>query len=341
MKRNLKIAVTGGCGYIGSHTLVDLLENGYDVFSIDSLENASEEVLDGIESITGKRVKNYRLDLSQPNALEALLQSEGEVAGIIHFAALKAVGESVEQPWRYYHNNLNAMLNVLKWMEIASIPNLIFSSSCTVYGEDCALPVSENQAFGKTNSPYGKTKQVGEWMMQDICAKLPIKGISLRYFNPAGAHESGLIGEAPFNPALNLVPVITETAIGKRNSMTVFGNDYPTPDGSCIRDYVHIMDLAHAHTQAIAYITEGRMHEFFEAFNIGIGKGLSVLEMIRAFEKVSGQNLPYQLGPRRAGDTAEIYADPSKANQKLQWYPKRGIEEIMYTAWEWEKKRHQ
>ncbi|MBK8954892.1 MAG: UDP-glucose 4-epimerase GalE [Saprospiraceae bacterium] len=334
-----KIAVTGGCGYIGSHTLVDLLQNGYEVFSVDSLVNSTEVSLVGIEKITGTKIKNYKLDLADPLAWQQLLEFEKDVSGIIHFAALKAVGESVEQPLRYYDNNLNALLNVFKWMDLGSVPYLIFSSSCTVYGDRCELPVRESQAFGKTNSPYGKTKQIGEWMMEDVLAAQHKQGISLRYFNPAGAHESSWIGEAPSNPALNLVPVITETAIGKRDTMTVFGNDYPTRDGTCIRDYVHVMDLARAHTLALNYLIEGKSPVHFDAFNLGIGQGLSVLEMIEAFEKCAEQKLNYKMGSRRLGDMAEVYADAAKASALLDWKPLFGVEDIMRTAWEWEKRR--
>lgn len=339
MNRKHKIAITGGCGYIGSHTMVDLIQNGYEVFSVDSLVNSSEDALLGVERITGKKIRNYRYDLADPEIYRKLSSEEGEVTAIIHFAALKAVGESVDQPLRYYHNNVNSMLNVLRWMGNSGIPYLVFSSSCTVYGDHCELPVKESQAFGICSSPYGKSKQICEWIMMDVLKVIQKQGISLRYFNPAGAHESGYLGEAPSQPALNLVPVITETAVGKRNQMMVYGNDYPTRDGSCIRDYVHIMDLAQAHTQALEYMLENKLILDFEAFNLGIGKGLSVLEMISAFEHVSGQKLNYQIGPRRAGDMAEIYADPTKAISLLKWKPKRGVEEIMSTAWEWELKR--
>lgn len=331
-----KIAVTGGCGYIGSHTIVDLLQNGYDVICLDSLVNSREDVLKGVMQITGKEVRNYKIDLSDASSWHVLADEFQDVSGIIHFAALKAVGESVQHPLRYYDNNLNALLTVFKWMDAAKIPNLIFSSSCTVYGERCSLPVRETQEFGLTRSPYGKTKQMGEWMMMDYLFSSSKRGISLRYFNPAGAHESALIGEDPCNAALNLVPVITETAIGKRKSLTVFGNDYPTRDGSCIRDYVHIMDLARAHTLAVEYLLRDKLSGSFDAFNLGIGKGLSVLEMIHAFEKTTSQKLNYQIGPRRPGDIPEIWADTSKAENQLNWKAERGVEEIMRSAWEWE-----
>ncbi len=334
-----KIMVTGGCGYIGSHTIVDLLQRGFEVFSVDSLLNASEDVLDGIEKITGKRIVNYRIDVSEGEALKDCLAAEGPISGIIHFAALKAVAESVEMPLRYYHNNLNSLMQVLESMDSSDIPYLIFSSSCTVYGEHCPLPVDEDASFGYTASPYGKTKQMGEYIMQDVLPSIGKKGISLRYFNPAGAHPSSLIGEAPSNPALNLVPVITETAIGIRNSMMVFGTDYPTRDGSCVRDYVHVMDLARAHTMAIERLLAGRQEAAFDAFNLGIGKGLTVLEIIQAFEKVSGMKLNYRLGSRRAGDMAEIYANSDKARNILQWIPEYDVEDIMRTAWAWEKAR--
>ncbi|MBK9107219.1 MAG: UDP-glucose 4-epimerase GalE [Saprospiraceae bacterium] len=335
-----KIAVTGACGYIGSHTIVDLLQNGYDVICLDSLVNSNERVLLGVEKITRQKISNTKIDLADPLSWKFLAEEFQDISGVIHFAALKAVGESVQQPLRYYDNNLNALLNVFKWMDAVRIPNLIFSSSCTVYGDQCSLPVKETQAFGISPSPYGKTKQMGEWMMMDFLSASHKQGISLRYFNPAGAHESALIGEDPRNPALNLVPVITETAIGKRESLTVFGNDYPTRDGSCIRDYVHIMDLARAHTLALEYLLYDKMSISFDAYNLGIGQGISVLEMIHAFEETTGQKLNYQIGPRRPGDIPEIWADASKAEKQLQWKPEHGVEEIMRSAWEWERRRN-
>lgn len=340
MKRaKMKIAVTGGCGYIGSHTIVDLLNAGYDVISIDSLVNSSETAIDGIQKITGKRIINYKIDLSVENSWHELLEIEKDVQGIIHFAAFKAVGESVQHPLVYYKNNVCGLIEVLKWMDKASIPYLIYSSSCTVYGQTSELPVTETAVFGEATSPYGRTKQIGEWLLQDLFTGTTRKAISLRYFNPAGAHDSGWIGEAPTNPALNLVPVITETAIGKRSRFTVYGNDYNTPDGSCIRDYIHIMDLANAHTKALDYLIAHPNAPSYDAFNLGIGKGYSVLEMIKMFELISGLKLNYQLGPRRPGDAESIYADNSKAIKILNWTPKRNLEMILQSAWNWERHR--
>jgi UDP-glucose 4-epimerase len=334
-----KIIVTGGCGYIGSHTIVDLIQNGYDVVSVDSLINSNENVLTGIEKITGRKIKNYRVDLSLDDSWKQIAEHETNILGIIHFAALKAVGESVEKPYEYYKNNIGGLMQVMDWMKHADIPNLIFSSSCTVYGNTDELPVNENAEFKLSPSPYGKTKQMGEWIIRDVFYNSNKKAISLRYFNPAGAHESNQIGEAPHNVALNLVPVITETAIGKRKFVTVYGSDYNTPDGTCIRDYIHVMDIAHAHTLALDHLINGRQQNSFDAFNLGIEKGISVLDVISAFERVSGTKLNYTLGTRRPGDVEMIYADASKAKEILAWQPQRNIDDIMRTAWEWEKKR--
>lgn len=334
-----KIIVTGGCGYIGSHTIVDLIGHGYDVVSVDSLINSNEEVLIGIEEITGKKVKNYRIDLSIQNAWETVADKEPYIMGIIHFAALKAVGESVERPLEYYENNLGSLIQVLEWINESNISNFIFSSSCTVYGNTNELPVKETTEFKPTNSPYGRTKQMGEEIIRDYFGKSDKKAISLRYFNPAGAHESIKIGEAPFNPALNLVPVITETAIGKRESFTVFGTDYNTPDGTCIRDYIHVMDIANAHTLALQHLINRKQQASFDVFNLGMEKGLSVMEIIAAFDRVSNIKVNYKLGDRRPGDIAEIYADAHKAKELLHWLPIRNIDDIMRTAWDWEQKR--
>jgi UDP-glucose 4-epimerase len=334
-----KVLVTGGCGYIGSHTIVDLIDNGYEPISVDNLVNATEDALAGIARITGRQVQNYRVDLSDRETTLALFRQHAFV-GVIHFAALKAVGESVEQPLRYYRNNLDGLLNVVEGMAETGVTNLIFSSSCSVYGNSAELPVTEATARQEAQSPYARTKQMGEDILQDYCRVTPgFKSVLLRYFNPAGAHPSALIGEAPSNPALNLVPVITETAIGKRPSVTVFGADYPTRDGSCIRDYIHIMDLARAHTLALDYLLAGRQAANCEHFNLGIGEGVSVLEAIHAFEKTTGQQLNYQIGPRRAGDVVAIYADNKRAAERLGWQPAYGIDEIMASAWAWEQRR--
>lgn len=335
-----KILVTGGCGYIGSHTLVDLINHGFNVVSIDNLSNSDDSVLEAIYKITGKRVKNYPVDLSDKNSLIEVFKEENNIAGIIHFAALKAVGESVEKPLKYYANNLGGLIHLLEAMNQFAIHPLIFSSSCSVYGNAKELPVTENTPWQPAESPYARTKQMGEEIINDTLVAHPnLKAIFLRYFNPAGAHESALMGESPINEANNLVPVITETAIGKRSSMTVFGTDYPTRDGSCIRDYIHIMDLANAHTKALQYSLNPKHDKRKITFNLGIGEGVTVLEAIRAFEKVSGQNLNYVLGARRPGDVVAIYANNKQAASILGWQPTRNIDEIMSSAWNWEKAR--
>jgi UDP-glucose 4-epimerase len=335
-----KVLVTGGCGYIGSHTIVDLIDNGFEVISVDNLVNSSEEVLDGIEKITGVRVVNNRANLINLEATRQLFKENEDIRGIIHFAALKQVGESVFQPLRYFKNNLNSLLNIMECMKEFGVANLIFSSSCSVYGNASELPVTEDTPWQEAESPYARTKQMGEQIIRDVTHAFPeLNGVLLRYFNPAGAHESGLIGESPINEASNLVPVITETAIGKRDEMTVFGDDYPTRDGSAIRDYIHIMDLANAHTKALQYLLQERNHENCEVFNLGIGEGVSVLEAIRAFERVTGQKLNYTIGDRRPGDVVAVYADYTRAKKYLGWEPERDIEDIMRTAWEWEKRR--
>ncbi len=335
-----KILVTGGCGYIGSHTMVDLINHGFEVISIDNLVNSTEESLEGIKKITGKNVINYQIDLVDLEATRKVFKANPDISGIIHFAALKLVGESVEQPLRYFRNNLTGLLNVLTCMKEHGVLNLIFSSSCSVYGNADELPVTENTPLQEAESPYARTKQMGEHIIWDFSrANLDYNSILLRYFNPAGAHESALLGEAPSNPASNLVPVITETAIGKRQEMTVFGSDYETRDGSCIRDYIHVMDLANAHTKALQYLLEKRNESNCELFNLGIGEGVSVLEAIRAFEKASGQKLNYKIGPRRAGDVVAVYANKEKSSRLLRWKPSRDIEDIMRTAWEWERRR--
>lgn len=334
-----KILVTGGCGYIGSHTLVDLIDHGFEVISIDNLVNASDDILQGVKAITGKTVPNYPVDLCDKAATRAVFQAHPDIKGIIHFAALKYVGESVEKPLLYFRNNLDSLLNILECMLEFGVKNLIFSSSCSVYGNASELPVTENTPFQKAESPYARTKQMGEQILEDVCfQEKGINAVILRYFNPAGAHETTLIGEAA-TAATNLVPVITETAIGKRASMTVFGADYPTRDGSCVRDYIHVMDLANAHTKSIQYLLANKQESNCEIFNLGIGEGVTVLEAIQAFEAVSRQKLNYIIGPRRAGDVVAIYANNDRATQKLGWRASRNIKDIMRTAWEWEQKR--
>ncbi len=333
-----KILVTGGCGYIGSHTLVDLIDNGFDVVSADNYYNSAPSVLKGIEKITGKQVKNYAINLCDLAATKQIFQEHKDIVGIIHFAALKAVGESVEKPLLYFQNNLGSLLNILECMKEFNVKNLIFSSSCSAYGNADELPVMENTPFKEAESPYARTKQMGEHILEDFAKKYKdFNCISLRYFNPAGAHESALMGESPTNNASNLVPVITGVASGKRAKITVFGTDYDTRDGSCIRDYIHVMDLANAHTKAMQFAVGGQQAHNSEVFNLGIGAGVSVLEAIHAFEKVNDMKVNYELGPRRAGDVVAIYANYEKAAKLLGWEPKRNIDDIMKTAWEWEK----
>lgn len=340
MSAKKKVLVTGGCGYIGSHTLIDLIDNGYDVISIDNLSNSTEASLAGVKTITGVAVQNYRVDLKDLQATREVFKAHPDIEGIIHFAAYKSVGDSVSNPLGYFENNIYGLLNILRCAEEYNAPYFIFSSSCSVYGNTEALPVVESTPFQEAESPYARTKQMGEQIIRDFSKKEGnVKSVLLRYFNPAGAHESAEIGESPSNVANNLVPVITETAIGKRQGMTVFGSDYDTRDGSCIRDYIHVMDLANAHVRALNYLIEGKNSSKADVFNLGIGEGVTVLEAINAFEKVSEQKLNYELGDRRPGDVVAIYADPTNSMQQLSWKPTRSIEDIMRTAWQWEKAR--
>lgn len=335
-----KILVTGGTGYIGSHTVVDLLENGYEVVTADNYHNSRPNSLEGIKAITGQTVRHHTVDLADREATLAMFEKH-RFDGAVHFAAYKLVGESVEKPLEYYRNNLNSLLNVMEGLQSQGNSNLVFSSSCSVYGNADELPVTESTPRKPAESPYALTKQIGEDILTDYCKTVPgFKSIILRYFNPAGAHESGLIGEDPSNPPSNLVPVITGVAAGKLkfDKMTVFGTDYPTRDGSNIRDYIHVQDLARAHTLALEYVMSDKMESNIDLFNLGIGEGLSVLEVINAFEKVTGQKLNYVLGDRRAGDVVAVYADRSKATNVLGWEPERGVEEIMRTAWAWDAK---
>jgi UDP-glucose 4-epimerase len=332
----MKVLVTGGCGYIGAHTIVDLINNGFDVVSVDSNIRSSTQLLDGIEKITGKKVRNYKVDLCNLEDTNAVFHENRDIVGVIHFAALKAVGESVNEPLMYFQNNLTSLINVLKCVKEYNIPNLVFSSSCSVYGNTKDLPVVEETPLGEAQSPYARTKQIGEQIIEDYSRVNDTQSILLRYFNPVGAHPSALIGELPLGKPDNLVPVITQTAIGKIPKMTVFGTDYDTRDGSCVRDYIHVMDIANAHTKALQYLIEHRNESNCEVFNLGTGNGVTVLEAIKAFEKISGIKLNYTTGPRREGDVISIYANNSKAKEKLSWSPEIGIEDSMRTAWQWE-----
>ncbi len=331
-----KILVTGGCGYIGAHTIVDLVENGYDVVCVDNNSRSNLRLLEGAEKILGKKIKNYKVDLCNYDETYAVLQENPDITGVIHFAAYKAVGESVEKPLMYFENNLVSLMNLLKCVHEFQIPHFVFSSSCTVYGNPDKVPVTEETPPKPAESPYGYTKQMGEQIVSETVKSFSTNAILLRYFNPVGAHPSILIGELPLGKPQNLVPAITQTAIGKLPQMTVFGNDYDTRDGSCVRDFIHVSDLAHAHTLAINYLVEGKNNTRCEVFNLGTGNGVTVLEAINTFEKVSGQKLNYKIGPRRAGDVIATYANNDKARTKLGWEPQYSLDEMMDTAWKWE-----
>ncbi len=338
MKSKNTIIVTGGAGYIGSHTIIELLETtGFNVVSIDNFSNSSAKTFERIEKITGRKITNYEVDLCSKNNVEKIFEIEKNIAGVIHFAAYKSVGESVLNPYKYYHNNISSLLNVLECCLKSNIPNFIFSSSCSVYGNISQLPVKEDTPFGKAESPYAYTKQAGEEIIKDYTTAFnQLQAIALRYFNPVGAHISGLIGESPINKANNLVPIITNTAIGKIEQMTVFGNDYPTRDGTCIRDYIHVTDIAAAHIKAMMYLINSQNKSNYSIFNLGTGTGVSVLEAISAFEKISGQKLKYTIGSKRPGDVIAIYSDTAKSENELGWKPKFTLEEMMETAWKWE-----
>lgn len=333
------ILVTGGLGFIGSHTVVELQQAGYEVIIVDNLSNSSIEVLDRISKITGKKPIFEQIDLREKGKVEDFFQRYTSIEGVIHFAASKAVGESVEKPLLYYENNIASLIYILQELQRKEKSSFIFSSSCTVYGQADELPVSENAPFKQAESPYGNTKQINEEIIRDTChISANIKAISLRYFNPIGAHSSALIGELPNGVPQNLVPYITQTAIGLRESLSVYGNDYPTPDGTCIRDYIHVVDLAKAHIAALERLLKENNESNYEVFNIGTGKGSSVLEVIKAFEKVTGQALPYKIVGRRAGDVVSAYANTYKANKELLWKAELTLEDALLSAWNWEKK---
>ena len=334
---NNKILVTGGTGYIGSHTVVELQQSGFEVVVIDNLSNSNARIIDQIGRITGKKPRFYEMDLCNEAALRLFFEENQDLGGVIHFAAYKAVGESVEYPLKYYHNNLVSLIHLLRFMETHQVPNLVFSSSCTVYGQPDELPVTEMAPVKQAFSPYGNTKQISEEIIEDMVGISPIRAISLRYFNPIGAHDSGLIGELPIGIPNNLVPFITQTAIGKREKLMVFGDDYDTPDGTAIRDYIHVVDLARAHVVAIERMLRQEHEKNYEIFNLGTGKGTSVMEAIQAFEKVTGMKLNYEITGRRAGDVPRVWADTTLANLKLGWKAQKGLEEMMASAWLWEK----
>jgi len=333
-----KILVTGGAGYIGSHTSVELIQEGFDVVIIDNLSNSEVEVVDRIHKITGVKPVLEVFDLCEKDRVDQFFSKNKDISAVIHFAAYKAVGESVNKPLDYYRNNLLSLVNILDSIKSNGICNFVFSSSCTVYGQPDRLPVTEISPLQPATSPYGNTKQIGESIIRDATVSdKNIKAISLRYFNPIGAHPSSLIGELPRGVPENLVPFITQTAIGLRDELKVFGNDYDTPDGSCIRDYLHVVDLAKAHVVAVKRLIEGRNKKNYEVFNLGTGNGVSVLEAIRSFERVAGIKLKYKIVDRRAGDIEKIWADPSFANKELGWKTLSSLDEAMKTAWDWEK----
>lgn len=333
-----KILVTGGLGFIGSHTVVALQEKGYEVIILDNLSNSSLEVLGGITKITKISPEFENIDLRDKTAVSAFFDKYPNIEGVIHFAASKAVGESVENPLLYYENNLNSLIYLLQQLKEKEAARFIFSSSCTVYGQADELPITETAPVKKAESPYGNTKQIGEEIIADTCRVFNnIKAISLRYFNPIGAHPSAHIGELPIGTPQNLVPYVTQTAIGQREELSVFGGDYPTPDGTCIRDYIHVMDLARAHVVALERLLDDEQESNYEVFNLGTGKGNSVLEAVKAFEKVSGQKLPYKIVDRREGDITAAYADTTKANEVLNWKAEYDIEDAMESAWKWQQ----
>ncbi len=331
-----KILVTGGMGFIGSHTVVELVNAGYEPVIVDNLVNSHPKILEQLTRILGFKPAFYQLDLCDEHAVRSLSVAEPDIEGIIHFAAFKAVGESVQLPLKYYHNNFSSMLNLLEAYYGKPL-NFVFSSSCTVYGQPDHLPVNENAPVKPAQSPYGNTKQIAEEILQDMIASgSNYKVVSLRYFNPVGAHDSALIGELPIGVPQNLVPFITQTAIGKREKITVFGDDYNTPDGSCIRDYIHVVDLAKAHVAALK-LMEKPDYSGYDVFNIGTGNGTSVLEVIHAFERATNEKLNYQIGPRRGGDVEQVWGDVTKSTEKLHWKAELGIDEMMSSAWAWEK----
>lgn len=336
--KKTRILVTGGTGYIGSHTCVELINAGYDVVIIDDLSNSKREVLDGIEAISGVRPAFVEGDCTDINTLSALFAEYPDIKGIINFAASKAVGESMHKPLLYYRNNLNTLINLLSLMGPNGVKGIVFSSSCTVYGEPEQNPVTEATPRKDATSPYGNTKKISEDIIRDtVAAGAPFKAILLRYFNPVGAHPSALIGELPNGVPQNLIPYLTQTAIGVREMLSVFGNDYPTPDGTCIRDYIDVVDLAKAHVVAVQRLVEDKCEEPVEVFNLGTGSGVSVLELINTFEKATGVPVPHKFAPRREGDIIQVWADPTKANKVLGWKAETPLADTMLSAWRWQQ----
>lgn len=335
----MQILVTGGLGFIGSHTVVELQAKGFEVIIIDDCSNADEKVLEGIEKISGKKPIFEKFDLKEREKVEGFFQRYPDVEGVIHFAASKAVGESVEKPLLYYENNIGTLVYILKELSKKNKASFIFSSSCTVYGQADTMPITENAPVKEAESPYGNTKQMGEEIIRDTCKVTPnLNAIALRYFNPMGAHPSAEIGELPIGVPQNLVPFITQTGVGLRKELSVFGDDYPTEDGTCIRDYIYVVDLAKAHVVALERLLAGKNTDNYEVFNVGTGKGSSVLEVIGSFERVSGKKLNYKIVGRRPGDITTAYADTTKANSVLGWKSQYTLDEAMKSAWDWEQK---
>lgn len=332
-----KILVTGGCGYIGSHTIVDLLDSGFEVVSVDNHMRSKQSVTGLIANITGKQIKNYPVDLCDKDAVKKIFEQEKNISGIIHFAALKSVPESVNKPLLYYRNNMDSLLNLLELSSEFAIKDFVFSSSCSVYGNASQLPVTEQTPLGAAESPYARTKQIGEDIIRDFSKISDTRFILLRYFNPAGAHESGKLGEDSTDVITAIIPRIIGTALNKFPQFTVFGNDYDTRDGTCVRDYIHVMDIANAHTKALQYLMENKNEGNCEVFNLGTGNGVTVLEAIQSFERVSGQKLNWKFGPRRPGDVVAIYANNQRAKTKLGWRIQRDLDAMVNSAWVWEK----
>lgn len=335
MTSQKKILVTGGAGYIGAHTVVELIQAGYEPILIDDLSASDLSLIHGIEKITNQKPNFHKGDCRDKAFVNRIFAEQGPIGSVIHFAAYKSVGESVQKPLAYYQNNIGSLLTILEVMQEHNVVDFIFSSSCTVYGQPDKIPVDESAPFKKAASPYGATKQLCEQILEDV-ASTGFRIISLRYFNPIGAHPSALIGELPIGPPNNLVPYITQAAAGIRKKLTVFGNDYNTPDGSCVRDFIHVVDLADAHVKSLDYLKQDSRPKMYEVFNVGTGKGVSVLELVNSFIRVTGVKLPFIIGPRRPGDIEKVYADPSRVNEKLKWTAKLSIEEALQHAWAWE-----
>lgn len=334
-----KIIVTGGAGFIGSHTVIALHQAGFQPIVVDNFSNSELSVVKGIEKILGTEVSCYQADCNDQRTMEAIFSHEGDVGGVIHFAASKAVGESVQKPIQYYQNNLGSLLVLMEMMTKYRVPGLVFSSSCTVYGQPERLPVNEQSPILPPQSPYGHTKQICEAIIeQTLLAGKPLKAVALRYFNPIGAHPSGLIGELPIGAPANLIPFITQTAAGLREKITIFGNDYDTPDGTCVRDYIHVVDLAKAHVKALELLERTEQIPFYDVFNVGTGAGNTVLEVIQTFEAVTGVKVPYTLGPRRAGDIEKIYAEVDKSRDGLGWKAELSLKDALKDAWRWQQR---